>query len=393
MAVDDFNRADSNDLGVNWTESDYSTPNSLRILNNRLRMGEANGIAHYNGTFADDQYVEATVTGMQFGDGQTGIAVRVSGSQGGFSAYAAILWPVSGRVRLYKYVSAWIVADAQVELANVPYTLLTDGVLQFSTVKIAAIGATIKVYIDSVEVISVSDNSIASGNPGLIARSSYWVELDDWTGQSLSYDITADAVTNGSITPAGVTSVVGGGSQMYAITPDSGYGIFDVLIDSVSVGAVSSYNFTNVAEAHTISATFGPLMGQRALLKIRPENCGHITINDNSPQYWFQHGDNIVIEPVPDAVYALKLYVSDFPDAALTTGEPDSLPDEFHSCIVDFACYALSMKLKKWKQAAKYYNIYVKNLTQRRKDYIDRKAEKRAIHQIPNNIKYGGTRQ
>src|SRR3990170_2822038 len=313
MAVDDFNRADSNDLGVNWTESDYSTPNSLRILNNRLRMGEANGIAHYNGTFADDQYVEATVTGMQFGDGQTGIAVSV--------------------------------------------------------------------------------NSIASGNPGLIARSSYWVELDDWTGQSLSYDITADAVTNGSITPAGVTSVVGGGSQMYAITPDSGYGIFDVLIDSVSVGAVSSYNFTNVAEAHTISATFGPLMGQRALLKIRPENCGHITINDNSPQYWFQHGDNIVIEPVPDAVYALKLYVSDFPDAALTTGEPDSLPDEFHSCIVDFACYALSMKLKKWKQAAKYYNIYVKNLTQRRKDYIDRKAEKRAIHQIPNNIKYGGTRQ
>src|SRR3989338_6145067 len=73
MAVDDFNRADSNDLGVNWTESDYSTPNSLRILNNRLRMGEANWIAHYNGTFADDQYVEATVTGMQFGDGQTGI--------------------------------------------------------------------------------------------------------------------------------------------------------------------------------------------------------------------------------------------------------------------------------------------------------------------------------
>ena len=41
------------------------------------------------------------------------------------------------------------------------------------------------------------------------------------------------------------------------VTPDPGYHIADVLVDGVSVGAVStSYTFTNVTANHTIAATF-----------------------------------------------------------------------------------------------------------------------------------------
>jgi len=71
-----------------------------------------------------------------------------------------------------------------------------------------------------------------------------------------TYTITASAGAHGSITPSGVTSVNHGGSQLYSIVPATGYHIVDVLVDGSSEGAISSYNFTNVTENHTISATF-----------------------------------------------------------------------------------------------------------------------------------------
>ena len=71
-----------------------------------------------------------------------------------------------------------------------------------------------------------------------------------------TYTITASSGANGTVTPAGVTTVPSGGSQSYAITPTTGYHVADVLVDGSSVGAVTSYNFTNVVANHTISASF-----------------------------------------------------------------------------------------------------------------------------------------
>ncbi|MES2657902.1 MAG: hypothetical protein V4689_04750 [Verrucomicrobiota bacterium] len=68
--------------------------------------------------------------------------------------------------------------------------------------------------------------------------------------------ITASTGANGTITPLGATDAYAGTSPVYTVTPDSGYHVADVLVDGVSVGAVSSYTFTNVAANHTISATF-----------------------------------------------------------------------------------------------------------------------------------------
>jgi hypothetical protein len=69
-------------------------------------------------------------------------------------------------------------------------------------------------------------------------------------------DINASAGPNGSISPNGTTAVAYGGSQGYTIMPYSGFRIADVLVDGVSVGAVSSYTFTSVTAPHTISASF-----------------------------------------------------------------------------------------------------------------------------------------
>jgi hypothetical protein len=74
-----------------------------------------------------------------------------------------------------------------------------------------------------------------------------------------NYTITASAGSNGTISPAGGTTVAANGSQSYTITPNTGYQIASVLVDGASVGAVSSYTFSAVNANHTISATFTAL--------------------------------------------------------------------------------------------------------------------------------------
>jgi hypothetical protein len=71
-----------------------------------------------------------------------------------------------------------------------------------------------------------------------------------------TFNITASAGANGTISPNGVTPVNYGATQAYTITPATGYHVADVLVDGSTAGAVTSYSFTNVTSTHTISATF-----------------------------------------------------------------------------------------------------------------------------------------
>ena len=69
--------------------------------------------------------------------------------------------------------------------------------------------------------------------------------------------IPATADEHGKIDPAaGTVTVPKGDNKTFTITPDSGYCIKDMLVDNVSVGAVSTYTFENVVDNHTIRATF-----------------------------------------------------------------------------------------------------------------------------------------
>ena len=74
-----------------------------------------------------------------------------------------------------------------------------------------------------------------------------------------TFTIQATAGAGGSINPSGSVSVIYGGSQTFAMTANTDYHIVDVTVDGSSVGAVSSYSFTNVQADHTISATFAPV--------------------------------------------------------------------------------------------------------------------------------------
>jgi alpha-tubulin suppressor-like RCC1 family protein len=72
-----------------------------------------------------------------------------------------------------------------------------------------------------------------------------------------AYTVAISAGANGSI--SGPTVVTYGGSATYSITANSGYTLSSVLVDGVSVGAMSSYTFSNVTANHTISATFAAI--------------------------------------------------------------------------------------------------------------------------------------
>jgi hypothetical protein len=68
--------------------------------------------------------------------------------------------------------------------------------------------------------------------------------------------LTASAGANGAISTPGSTILAYGANQTFTITPDSGYIVSNVFVDGISVGAVSSYTFTNIISNHTIIATF-----------------------------------------------------------------------------------------------------------------------------------------
>ena len=77
-----------------------------------------------------------------------------------------------------------------------------------------------------------------------------------WQVDAQTFTITASAGTGGSISPNGSVFVAEGSDKVFTITPNSGYHIADVQVDGISVGAVSTYTFTDVVANHTISATF-----------------------------------------------------------------------------------------------------------------------------------------
>ena len=81
---------------------------------------------------------------------------------------------------------------------------------------------------------------------------------DDFFTTSItpSYTITASATEGGTISPSGDIKVNKGESKTFTLTANTGYFLQDVIVDGVSVGAKTSYTFSNVQGPHTISAKY-----------------------------------------------------------------------------------------------------------------------------------------
>ncbi len=96
-----------------------------------------------------------------------------------------------------------------------------------------------------------------NANPAVITMNTNKTVTAAFTTQD--YIVTADARNGGSIQPQGDIPVGYGGSQTFTFAAETGYQISQVLIDDISLGALTSYTFSNISADHTILVTFKSL--------------------------------------------------------------------------------------------------------------------------------------
>ena len=114
--------------------------------------------------------------------------------------------------------------------------------------------------------------------------------------------ITAFAAAGGTILPSGKLTVDAGALQKFQINASSGYVISEVIVDDLSVGAVSSYTFNDVSEDHIIYAVFqldvtaceSLIMQDFNDAQVPPSGWQLLTTNQNytwKPLFWATTGD------------------------------------------------------------------------------------------------------
>ncbi|ETR73370.1 MAG: hypothetical protein OMM_06977, partial [Candidatus Magnetoglobus multicellularis str. Araruama] len=108
-----------------------------------------------------------------------------------------------------------------------------------------------------IDTVTVNDTPTKiSGNvyPFLNVQSDQSIHA---TFQLTQFIITAIANANGTISPKGEVSVIGGADQQFTFTPDDGYEVDQLLIDNSPVDVTDfNYQFDSVTQDHTIAVSF-----------------------------------------------------------------------------------------------------------------------------------------
>lgn len=134
------------------------------------------------------------------------------------------------------------------------------------------------------------------------------------TYSTVNYNIVASAGSNGTVSPAGTSSVAQGSNKTYTITPDAGHYTTGLVIDGTPIAASSTYTFVNVQTDHTISATFGT-----STYNIVASAGAHGSISPAGTTS-VEYGSNQTYTITPDAGYYVDtLYVDGFSTATTTS--------------------------------------------------------------------------
>ncbi|MFI5252107.1 MAG: M20/M25/M40 family metallo-hydrolase [Bacteroidota bacterium] len=97
----------------------------------------------------------------------------------------------------------------------------------------------------------------SSGQTGTGITTSGLTSFSDFAvGNLASFTITADAGTNGTISPTGTVGVANGANQHFSITPNAGYHVDSLVVDGVPITPDTQYTFNNVTSNHAIHAHF-----------------------------------------------------------------------------------------------------------------------------------------
>ncbi len=293
IAFDDFNRADESPftVGGNWVKafgSEY-----VNLSNNQVAGISGEALYYWQGGGSFDntrQFARARVVNA---NGQVGLMLL-----GGNNQALNVAWN-TGTLYIYWYLNG----SHQGELAHVASTI-HDG----DIIEAVLDGGIIYAKINGTIVHSVPNTtSLTSGNPGFEFYQGGAI-FDDWeagTPPLNSYTISASAGTGGAITPTGSVNVNSGSDQTFTIAPDADYHIADVLVDGISVGAVSSYTFNNVIADHSISANFAINTYTLTITSVNG------TVTKNPDQANYSHGSIVQLTATPSAGYTFSGWSGD----------------------------------------------------------------------------------
>lgn len=182
--TDDFNRADSSNLGAGWVEvtGDWS------IVSNQLSSGSAGGtvILRAAGAMAtNDNSAQVTIAA-------TAAVSHGVWCRGNSNISQGYLWRNDG--------SSWnlfsVVGGSFTSIGSYAAAAVAGDVA-----KIQAVGSTIKGFVNGVQRVSVTDAAVTTGTSvGIRAESTSSLRFDDFTGADVATSVTGDAAVSGSAT-------------------------------------------------------------------------------------------------------------------------------------------------------------------------------------------------
>jgi len=187
LTTDDFNRADTTTLGLNWTNR-KGGDTSYGISTNRASIGLNQDTASFSNVsvFGSDQYSQVALSGLSGTNNETGLGVCVrcdTTNLGGGAPYINYYYAVVNTAGANNVTVAKFVADTYTQLGQRTQAW-TDG----DILKLEAQGSTIRVYRNGTQLgASFTDSTIAVGQPELAHGASFATGfIDNWEGGDIA---------------------------------------------------------------------------------------------------------------------------------------------------------------------------------------------------------------
>jgi len=153
VVTDNFNRADSTNLGANWTEVN----GDMEIVGNLIRPVSTSAeafIRNENAVATNDNYAQVTAyRNSTLGTTSTGVLVRLTGGVGYMGTYAHD----SGAERIYARSSG----GSYTNLTSM--TGATTPINTVRTLRLEVSGSSLKTFLDGVQQLAVTDTTTTTG--------------------------------------------------------------------------------------------------------------------------------------------------------------------------------------------------------------------------------------
>jgi len=247
-----------------WSQNGNVSGNTVNISGGEIGWHVTGG---YISSAGSATYNTITFSGSPTITGNINGGNRGSGTGDVFTGNTLNVWNYSGS-------SVWNVQNFEFFNFRIPSTqsgaVLTSSSVYLgngttgSKIAIEIIGAPLTVgstitLIEATLTLNGFSQTTAKGGGYTFALSVEGRELIAKVTDIDTYNITAAAGSNGTITPNGTVNVFAGSDKTFTFSANSGFGIDRVFIDGVddpAAATAGSYTFTNIMADHTIVVSF-----------------------------------------------------------------------------------------------------------------------------------------